>query len=85
MTQQVLPPEKLLYRPTEAAQALGISRSKLYVLMARGELDSVLVGGSRRVPLTALNSFVARLSSQQETAGRNRPVASAPAHRDHRR
>ena len=34
---------KLLYTPEEAAQALGISRSKLYVLLAAGESELALV------------------------------------------
>jgi excisionase family DNA binding protein len=33
--------EKLLYRPKEAAEALGISRDKLYDLLRTGRLPSV--------------------------------------------
>lgn len=55
------PIEKLLYKPEEAAKALGIGRSKIYALMASGQLESVLVGGSRRIPLDAMHSFVDRL------------------------
>jgi excisionase family DNA binding protein len=35
------PVEKILYTPTEAAKALGISRSTIYVLMASGDVPSV--------------------------------------------
>ncbi len=44
--------EKLPYSPREAALLLSISRSKLYELMAAGELDSIQVGrvGSRPTP-----------------------------------
>ena len=50
--------ERLLLRPVEAAEALGISRSALYVLLSRGEIESVLIGNSRRVPLSALEDYV---------------------------
>ena len=53
--------EKLLYKPEEAAKALGISRSKIYALMAAGQLDSVRVGGSRRIPTHSLYAFIESL------------------------
>ena len=45
---------RLLLTVPEAAEALAISRSKLYQLIASGAVDSILIGGSRRIPLTAL-------------------------------
>lgn len=54
--------DKLLLTPVEAAQALGIGRTKVYELMAGGLLDSVKIGAARRVPAQALAEFVARLS-----------------------
>lgn len=50
--------EKLLLTPEEAATTLGISRSKLYVLLRRGDITSVRIDGSRRIPSTELTSFV---------------------------
>ncbi|MBI3964772.1 MAG: helix-turn-helix domain-containing protein, partial [Chloroflexi bacterium] len=44
------------YRPADAAKALGISRSKLYELLQRGELPAKKVGSAtliRRVDLEA--------------------------------
>jgi len=38
----------------EAAEAIEVSRSKVYVLLGSGELPSVRVGGSVRVPLDQL-------------------------------
>ena len=55
--------EQLLLRPTEAAQRLGIGRSKVYELMASGELRSVKIGAARRVSATALADFVAALDA----------------------
>ncbi len=53
--------ERLLLKPEEAADLLGIGRSKLYELLAQGAVDSVRIGGSRRVPRAALEEFVERL------------------------
>ena len=50
--------EKLLLRPVEAAEAIGIGRSKVYELLASGELPSVRIGGSVRVPLDALRAWI---------------------------
>lgn len=45
---------------TEAADALGLSRSKVYELLAGGELPSVRIGRTRRIALTDLEQFVER-------------------------
>jgi excisionase family DNA binding protein len=50
----------------ETAVALRVGRSKLYELMAAGKLRSVKIGGSRRIPATALAEFVAALEAQDE-------------------
>lgn len=52
-----------LLRVEEAADVLAISRTKVYELMASGELESVHIGRSRRVPVDAVRDFVARLRS----------------------
>jgi excisionase family DNA binding protein len=53
--------EKLLLNVSECASALGISRSKVYELLASGALESVHIGRSRRVPMEAASAFVERL------------------------
>ncbi|MBD3147867.1 helix-turn-helix domain-containing protein [Microbispora camponoti] len=58
----------LLVTVTEAAQALAISRSKLYQLIASGALDSVRIEGSRRIPMSALHDYIARLSTKEIAA-----------------
>jgi excisionase family DNA binding protein len=50
--------EPLLLRVDEAAEALAISRTKVYELMASGELESVKLGRARRVPTEALRDFL---------------------------
>ncbi len=62
--------EKLLLRPTEAADAIGIGRSKVYELLASGELPSIRIGGSVRVPVDALRAWIARQLAQRTEAGR---------------
>src|SRR5688572_20147181 len=50
--------DKLLLRPIEAAQVLGLGRSKCYELLASGCLPSIRIGGSIRVPVSALESWI---------------------------
>jgi excisionase family DNA binding protein len=50
---------RLLLRPTEAAEILGFGRSRLYELLASGQLPSIKVGKSIRVPTAALEKWVA--------------------------
>ena len=43
-----------------AAQLLGVSRSKLYELLAEGALPTVRIGRSRRIAMVDLEAFVRR-------------------------
>jgi excisionase family DNA binding protein len=56
--------EKLLYRVSEAGEALGTSRSKTYQLIASGELPSIRIGSSVRVPVSALVAWVERKAKE---------------------
>ena len=67
--------DKLLLTAPEAARALGISRSKLYELLRDGEIQSVRIGRSRRVPWEALGAYVASLT---ELDGRELGVIARP-------
>lgn len=60
MTASVASPQILLSVP-EAARALGIARSSVYVLMDRHELTSVSIGRRRLLPARALEEYVERL------------------------
>jgi excisionase family DNA binding protein len=61
----------LLLKPTEAAAALGISRSKVYELLARRVIPSVRLDGSIRVPAIQLQAWIeAQMREQEEIAGR---------------
>ena len=57
---------RLLLTVPEAAEALAISRTKLYELIAAGLVRSVRIDGSRRVPVEALVTYVATLLDQEE-------------------
>jgi excisionase family DNA binding protein len=52
----------------EAAEALAISRSKLYELLASGAIASIRIDGSRRIPLIALEEYVSRLLAERTAA-----------------
>lgn len=54
------PMDKLLLKPLEVAEAIGVSRSRVYELMAKGVIPSIRVGSSARVPAHALREWVER-------------------------
>jgi excisionase family DNA binding protein len=58
--------EPILLTTGEAAALLGLSRSKLYELMAAGLVESVRIGRARRVPPEALETYVRRLRGADE-------------------
>ncbi len=55
--------DKLLLTPHEAAQVLGIGRSKLYQLMRAGTVASVRIGSCRRIPAASLPDLIAQLQA----------------------
>jgi excisionase family DNA binding protein len=57
--------EALLLKPEEAARVLNVSRTSLYEMLARGELPSLTIGRSRRVPAEALRRWVAERAREQ--------------------
>ena len=57
--------EKLLLRPVEAADLIGMGRAKTYEMIRHGELPSVRIGKSVRVPARELQAWVERLAERQ--------------------
>lgn len=55
--------DRLLLRVEEAAELVGLGRSKVYELVQSGELESVTVGRARRIPRAAVDAFVEKLRS----------------------
>ena len=54
-------PRRIVLTIEEAAQALGIGRTLMYALVMSGEVESVQIGRLRRVPVDALDAYIARL------------------------
>jgi excisionase family DNA binding protein len=50
--------ERLLLRPGEAAEVMGVSRSKVYQLIAEGRLPGVRIDDSVRIPVDALKRWI---------------------------
>jgi excisionase family DNA binding protein len=57
----------LLLTPEQAARSLAICRTKVYELLRNGELESVQIGASRRIPAAALTEYVDRLRTASRT------------------
>ena len=62
--------DRLLLRPSEAAETLGIGRSKTYELISSGAIPSIRIGGSVRVPVDALCAWVDRQLDENRVASR---------------
>ncbi len=56
--------DKLLLTPEEAAEQLGLSRSTIYELLRKGDLKSISIGRSRRIPTAALRTFISELQER---------------------
>lgn len=52
--------ERMLYRPAEVGDAIGVSRARAYELIAAGVIPSIRIGTSIRVPVAALREWVDR-------------------------
>jgi excisionase family DNA binding protein len=71
-----MPPAPLLLSVEEGAAQLRIGRSRMFDLIRRGEVLSVKVGGSRRIPYDSLKAYVDRLTEQASCASDEpRPAA----------
>lgn len=60
--------DALLFTAEEAAEILKISRCKVYDLLRNQDLRSIKIGGSRRIPRTSLEEYVARLLEAEAVA-----------------
>jgi excisionase family DNA binding protein len=56
--------EQLMYRPAEAAQVLGICRTRVFALIKAGQLRSVKLGAARYITAEALRAFVRELEQE---------------------
>lgn len=60
--------EKILLKPTEAAEALSLGRTRVYEMLATGELPSIRIGRSIRLPVAALQRWISERQSSLEAA-----------------
>lgn len=61
--------ERRLFRAREAAEVLGLSKSKIHLMINSGEIESVRIGRSVRIPARALDAL---------TEGRQPEPATGP-------
>ena len=57
--------DKKLLTVAESAIYLGVSRSLLYSYVLRGQIPSIKIGRARRIPVAALDEWVARQVEEQ--------------------
>ena len=55
--------EPLLLKVDDVAKSLGLGNSKTYSLIISGEIPSIRIGKSIRVPAAKLREYVARLNN----------------------
>lgn len=57
--------EKVLLTVEEAAARLNLGRTSVFGLIKRGEIESVRIGRSRRIPARVLELYAQRLLAEQ--------------------
>ncbi|MGE0539822.1 MAG: excisionase family DNA-binding protein [Dehalococcoidia bacterium] len=63
--------DKLLLKPIEAAELVGLGRSKCYEMIRDGTIPSVRLGKSVRIPADALRRWVDTLTGPVEGTERD--------------
>jgi excisionase family DNA binding protein len=58
--------QKLLLRPAEVAEQIGMGKSKTYELIASGVIPSVRIGKSVRVSADQLRRWVEQLQGKEQ-------------------
>jgi excisionase family DNA binding protein len=67
MSTRAAPPVKLL-RAREVAVQMGISESQVWALVRSGELESIKIGWSRRIPADAVDKYIKRRLDDEKAA-----------------
>jgi excisionase family DNA binding protein len=57
--------EPIAVRILEAVRLTGIGRSKLYELIASGEIETVKIGSCTLIPMASLHSLIERAKQQR--------------------
>ena len=56
--------DKKLLTTTEVQEMLSVGRTRVFALIASGQLRSVLIGSSRRIPTDSVGEFIQELLLQ---------------------
>ncbi|PZU68030.1 helix-turn-helix domain-containing protein [Sphingobium sp.] len=56
-------PVPICVRVNEAARMIGVGRTKLYALIAAGEIDAVRLGRATRITTASLHELIKRRSA----------------------
>ena len=57
---------KILLTVSDVQEILSIGRTRIFLLIASGELKSIRIGSSRRITVDALDDFVNRLVAESQ-------------------
>ena len=57
-----------MYTPKQVASVLMLSKSKTHEMIASGEIPSVKIGWSRRIPAAFLNEYVKKLCALADSS-----------------
>jgi excisionase family DNA binding protein len=52
----------VLFTTSQTAEIMNISRTKVYELMNKGELDSLRIGRSRRISTNQIETFIKNMN-----------------------
>jgi excisionase family DNA binding protein len=69
-------PEVLVVSPFRAARLLGISRTTLYQMIYRGELESFTLGKGRRITLRSIHALIERRVAVPDEKLKKRPSST---------
>ena len=82
--QMSVAPARMLHTPLDVARITHLGRTTIFALLASGEIESVQIGRSRRIPHACLVEFVDRLRASTNAAddcagAKQKNAASHPA------
>jgi excisionase family DNA binding protein len=60
--------EPLIVRPKVACRLLSVGETRLYELIANGEIESFRDGGSRKITTRSIHAYIERLLNQAQAA-----------------
>jgi excisionase family DNA binding protein len=63
--------EKLFLRPKEAAEVVGLGRTRFYELVRAGIIPSCRIGKSLRIPTASLRAWAEALAGQPQAPAKS--------------